>query len=130
MALVEAGERIAVYLAVMKFGHVAVPFSDKLTPDNVRRNASLVGCTVVFAVGALCADTRPSSVTGSPFGLRRSTCRRSPPGKQRTRLRLLSEAYRSLPWAPTVLHRNSSYYDDPFDAHITTSSVDEPKTRE
>jgi len=40
---------IAAYLAVMKLGHVAVPFSDKLTPDDVRRNASIVGCTVVFA---------------------------------------------------------------------------------
>jgi len=40
---------IAAYLAVMKLGHVAVPFSDKLTPDDVRRNASIVGCTAVFA---------------------------------------------------------------------------------
>src|SRR6185437_15830875 len=37
------------YLAVMKLGHVAVPFSDKLTPDDVRRNASIVGCAGVFA---------------------------------------------------------------------------------
>jgi acyl-CoA synthetase (AMP-forming)/AMP-acid ligase II len=40
---------IAAYLAVMKLGHVAVPFSDKLTPDDVRRNAGLVGCAAVFA---------------------------------------------------------------------------------
>ena len=40
---------IAAYLAVMKLGHVAVPFSDKLTVDDVRRNASIVGCTAVFA---------------------------------------------------------------------------------
>ena len=32
---------VAAYLAVMKLNHVAVPFSDKLTPDDVRRNASL-----------------------------------------------------------------------------------------
>ena len=40
---------IATYLAVMKLNHVAVPFSDKLTLDDVRRNASIVGCTTVFA---------------------------------------------------------------------------------
>ena len=40
---------VAAYLAVMKLGHVAVPFSDKLTPDDVRRNAGLVGCAAVFA---------------------------------------------------------------------------------
>ena len=32
---------VAAYLAVMKLGHVAVPFSDKLTPDDVRRNAGI-----------------------------------------------------------------------------------------
>jgi len=40
---------VAAYLAVMKLGHVAVPFSDKLTPDDVRRNAGIVGCAAVFA---------------------------------------------------------------------------------
>ena len=40
---------VAAYLAVMKLNHVAVPFSDKLTPDDVRRNAGLVGCAAVFA---------------------------------------------------------------------------------
>lgn len=40
---------VAAYLAVMKLGHVAVPFSDKLTPDDVRRNTGLVGCAAVFA---------------------------------------------------------------------------------
>jgi long-chain acyl-CoA synthetase len=39
---------VAAYLAVMKLGHVAVPFSDKLTPDDVRRNADLVGCAAIF----------------------------------------------------------------------------------
>lgn len=40
---------IAAYLAVMKSGHVAVPFSDKITPQDVRRNLDLVGCrTVLF----------------------------------------------------------------------------------
>ncbi len=40
---------VAAYLAVMKLNHVAVPLSDKLTLDDVRRNASIVGCTTVFA---------------------------------------------------------------------------------
>lgn len=40
---------VAAYLAVMKLNHVAVPFSDKLTPDDVRRNAGLVGCAAAFA---------------------------------------------------------------------------------
>src|SRR5215471_8740627 len=40
---------VAAYLAVMKLNHVAVPFSDKLTPDDVRRNAGIVGCAAVFA---------------------------------------------------------------------------------
>jgi acyl-CoA synthetase (AMP-forming)/AMP-acid ligase II len=40
---------MAAYLAVMKLDHVAVPFSDKLTPDDARRNADLVGCAAVFA---------------------------------------------------------------------------------
>lgn len=42
----------AAYLAVMKLEHVVVPFSDKLTADDIRRNADLVGCV------ALCADRR------------------------------------------------------------------------
>ena len=40
---------IAAYLAVMKLGHVAVPFSDKLTPEGARRNAGAAGCTAAFA---------------------------------------------------------------------------------
>lgn len=40
---------VAAYLAVMKLGHVAVPFSDKLTVDDVRRNARIAGCAAVFA---------------------------------------------------------------------------------
>jgi len=40
---------VAAYLAVMKLGHVAVPFSDKLTPDDVRRNAGIARCAAVFA---------------------------------------------------------------------------------
>jgi long-chain acyl-CoA synthetase len=40
---------VAAYLAVMKLGHVAVPFSDKLTPEDVRRNADIAGCAAVFA---------------------------------------------------------------------------------
>jgi long-chain acyl-CoA synthetase len=40
---------VAAYLAVMKLGHVAVPLSDKLLPDDVRRNAQIVGCAAVFA---------------------------------------------------------------------------------
>jgi acyl-CoA synthetase (AMP-forming)/AMP-acid ligase II len=38
----------AAYLAVMKMGHVAVPLSDKLTPDDVRRNVQLVGASTAF----------------------------------------------------------------------------------
>jgi long-chain acyl-CoA synthetase len=40
---------VAAYLAVMKLDHVAVPFSDKLTPDDVRRNVGIAGCAAVFA---------------------------------------------------------------------------------
>lgn len=40
---------VAAYLAVMKLGHVSVPFSDKLTPADVRRNAGIAGCAAVFA---------------------------------------------------------------------------------
>ena len=40
---------VAAYLAVMKLNHVAVPFSDKLIPDDVRRNARLVRCAAIFA---------------------------------------------------------------------------------
>ena len=35
---------VAAYLAVMKLGHVVVPFSDKLTADGIRRNVGAVGC--------------------------------------------------------------------------------------
>ncbi len=40
---------VAAYLAVMKLGHVAVPFSDKLTPDDIRRNTGFAGCEAVLA---------------------------------------------------------------------------------
>jgi long-chain acyl-CoA synthetase len=39
---------VAAYLAVMKLGHVAVPLSEKLTPEDVRRNADIAGCAAVF----------------------------------------------------------------------------------
>ena len=39
---------VAAYLAVMKLGHVAVPFSAKLSVDDVRRNADLSGCAAFF----------------------------------------------------------------------------------
>jgi acyl-CoA synthetase (AMP-forming)/AMP-acid ligase II len=39
---------VAAYLAIMKLNHVAVPFSDKLTPDDVRRNADIAGCAALF----------------------------------------------------------------------------------
>ena len=39
---------VAAYLAVMKMNLVAVPFSDKLTPEDARRNADVVGCAAVF----------------------------------------------------------------------------------
>jgi long-chain acyl-CoA synthetase len=40
---------VAAYLAVMKLGYVAVPLSDKLTPEDARRNADIAGCAAVFA---------------------------------------------------------------------------------
>ncbi|MGE5136123.1 MAG: class I adenylate-forming enzyme family protein [Gemmatimonadota bacterium] len=40
---------VAAYLAVMKLGHVAVPFPDKLTGEGIRRNAGLAGCAAAFA---------------------------------------------------------------------------------
>jgi long-chain acyl-CoA synthetase len=40
---------VAAYLAVMKLSHVAVPFSDKLALDDVRRNADIVQCKAIFA---------------------------------------------------------------------------------
>jgi long-chain acyl-CoA synthetase len=40
---------VAAYLAVMKLGHVAVPFSGKLGPGDLRRDAGIAGCTAVFA---------------------------------------------------------------------------------
>jgi acyl-CoA synthetase (AMP-forming)/AMP-acid ligase II len=40
---------VAAYLAIIKLGHVAVPFSDKLTLDDVRRNAGIAGCAAAFA---------------------------------------------------------------------------------
>jgi long-chain acyl-CoA synthetase len=40
---------VAAYLAVMKLGHVAVPFSDRLTPDDIQRNTGIAGCSAVFA---------------------------------------------------------------------------------
>jgi long-chain acyl-CoA synthetase len=40
---------VAAYLAVMKLGHVAVPLSDRLTLEDVRRNTSIAGCSAVFA---------------------------------------------------------------------------------
>jgi long-chain acyl-CoA synthetase len=40
---------VAAYLAVMKLGYVAVPLSDKLTPDDVRRNTDIAGCAAAFA---------------------------------------------------------------------------------
>jgi long-chain acyl-CoA synthetase len=39
---------VAAYLAIMKLNHVAVPFSDKATPEDVRRNTDLAGCAAVF----------------------------------------------------------------------------------
>jgi long-chain acyl-CoA synthetase len=40
---------VAAYLAAVKLNHVAVPVSDKLTPEDVRRNLDQVGCAAVFA---------------------------------------------------------------------------------
>lgn len=55
---------VAAYLAVMKLGHVAVPFSDKLTEDNVRRNLDLVGCRAAF-VDRRASRTVATALSGS-----------------------------------------------------------------
>jgi acyl-CoA synthetase (AMP-forming)/AMP-acid ligase II len=39
---------VAAYLAIMKLGLVAVPFSDKLPAVDAGRNAEIAGCTAVF----------------------------------------------------------------------------------
>lgn len=39
---------VAAYLAIMKLNHVAVPFSDKLTVEDVRRNVNAADCAAVF----------------------------------------------------------------------------------
>lgn len=39
---------VAAYLAAMKLDHVAVPLSDKLTPEGLRRQLEFVGCAAVF----------------------------------------------------------------------------------
>src|SRR5262245_53761381 len=38
----------AAYLAAMKSGHVAVPFADKATEQEVHRNLEVVGCSAAF----------------------------------------------------------------------------------
>jgi long-chain acyl-CoA synthetase len=43
---------VAAYLAVMKLGHVAVPFSGKLSPAGIRRDAGAARCS------AVCLDRR------------------------------------------------------------------------
>ena len=53
---------VAAYLAVMKLHHVAVLFSDKLTPDDVRRNVGIAGCAAVFA------DRRAARRFSATFG--------------------------------------------------------------
>jgi acyl-CoA synthetase (AMP-forming)/AMP-acid ligase II len=53
---------VAAYLAAMKLGHVAVPLSDKLTPDDAGRNARIVGCAAVFT------DRRVLRRFGAAFG--------------------------------------------------------------
>ena len=52
---------VAAYLAVMKLGHVAVPFSDKLSPADVERQSAWVGCAAVFL------DRRQRRALGSAF---------------------------------------------------------------
>ena len=39
---------VAAYLAAMKLHNVAVPLSDKATPEDIRRNIDLAGCATVF----------------------------------------------------------------------------------
>ena len=83
---------VAAYLAVMKLGHVAVPFSDKLTADDVRRNAGVVGCAAVFAdrgsarrFSAAFGRPRGSHRGGSPVGPGALLARPRPgrPGRRR-----------------------------------------------
>ena len=81
---------VAAYLAVMKLGHVAVPFSDKVTPDDVRRNVDSVGCAAVFVDRRARAGSPPRSdglavltdeglqSAGSPTGPIRSRSTRAP----------------------------------------------------
>ena len=52
---------VAAYLATMKLGHVAVPFSDKLSVADVERQSSWVGCAAVFL------DRRQQRAFGSAF---------------------------------------------------------------
>jgi len=40
---------VAAYLAVMKLNHVAVPLSDKISPEDAIRNMDIVGCAAIFA---------------------------------------------------------------------------------
>ena len=40
---------VAAYVAAMKLGHVAVPLSDKIAPEQAGRNLERVGCRAVFA---------------------------------------------------------------------------------
>ena len=83
---------VAAYLAVMKLGHVAVPFSDKLTADDIRRNATWSGARVMFADRSVAAQVlrgvrwrlrgyhrgEPSGQAGNPAGPTRSRSTRVP----------------------------------------------------
>jgi long-chain acyl-CoA synthetase len=39
---------VAAYLATIKSNHVAVPISDRISPEDVKRNLGLVGCAAAF----------------------------------------------------------------------------------
>jgi len=52
---------VASYLAVMKLGLVAVPFSLMLTPDDAARNAHFAGCKVILM------DRRQKRIFGTAF---------------------------------------------------------------
>ncbi|MEJ2578352.1 MAG: AMP-binding protein [Kineosporiaceae bacterium] len=53
---------VAGYLAVLKLGYVAVPFSDKQTVDGIRPQARLAGCSAVLS------DRRTARRFGDVFG--------------------------------------------------------------
>ena len=70
---------VAAYLAVMKLGHVAVPFSDRLPAADAERKSAWVGCAAVFldhrqrrSLASAFADPMPVITDQTPAGPRTS----------------------------------------------------------